>query len=208
MTALTALATFGGFAAALGGLLGGLASLRWAWANRARAHGGAVVLGWGLIGLSAAGFVLWRGGEIGLPLFFVTLSLLAYGTVIATLQRRGVKSRGTAAAARAAPDTATIDPLTIEPDVIDPAHRPKRLARGLLRAAAAFLLAGAAAIGIGVMVATSAPWSDVTRIAAGGLIVPVLWAAGMAWTLVDTRILRVSILLAGVAALSLGMAFF
>ncbi|RMB08177.1 hypothetical protein [Eilatimonas milleporae] len=200
MTALTALATFGGFAAALGGLLGGLVSLRWSWANRARPHGGAIVLGWGLIGLSAAGFVLWRGGEIGLPLFFITLSLLAYGTVLAALQRRGVKSRGTAAAA---PDTATIGP-----DAIDPAHRPKRLARGLLRTAAAFLLAGAAAIGIGVMVATSAPWSDVTRIAVGGLIVPILWAAGMAWTLVDTRILRASILLTGVAALSLGMAFF
>ena len=47
-----------------------------------------------------------------------------------------------------------------------------------------------------------------TRIAVGGLIVPILWAAGMAWTLVDTRILRASILLTGVAALSLGMAFF
>jgi hypothetical protein len=41
----------------------------------------------------------------------------------------------------------------------------------------------------------------------GGLIVPFLWAAGMAWTLSDDKILRAFAVLAGVATLTLGAAF-
>jgi hypothetical protein len=45
------------------------------------------------------------------------------------------------------------------------------------------------------------------RAVIGGLIVPILWGGGMAWTLCDPRLVRATIILLSVSALGYGIAF-
>jgi hypothetical protein len=45
------------------------------------------------------------------------------------------------------------------------------------------------------------------RIVIGGLLVPVLWGGGMAWTLSDARLLRATIVLIAAASLGYGVVF-
>lgn len=55
--------------------------------------------------------------------------------------------------------------------------------------------------------AICAPGAVQSRMVIGGLMVPFLWAGGMAWTLSDDRILRATAVLTGVSVLTLGAAF-
>ena len=41
----------------------------------------------------------------------------------------------------------------------------------------------------------------------GGILVPVLWGAGMAWTLSDAKLLRATIVLVSLSIVSYGIAF-
>ena len=45
------------------------------------------------------------------------------------------------------------------------------------------------------------------RIVVGGLLVPILWGAGMAWTLSDAKLLRATLVLGSVSAVGYGIAF-
>ncbi|MFT3727857.1 MAG: hypothetical protein QM759_08550 [Terricaulis sp.] len=85
---------------------------------------------------------------------------------------------------------------------LEPSDRASRAWRGWLRALLAGPLGGVAAMGIGLAWAVFAPGDAQTRIVTGGLLVPLLWAGGMAWTLSDDKILRATAVLAGVAIIT------
>src|SRR5690606_36056376 len=84
--------------------------------------------------------------------------------------------------ARAAGDRASI--------ALEPSDRPSRAWRGALRFLLAGPIGGVAAMGVGVAWTVYLPADPQTRIVSGGLVVPVVWGALMAWTLSDDRIIR------------------
>jgi hypothetical protein len=68
-------------------------------------------------------------------------------------------------------------------------------------------LAGIASIGVGIAFAIAMPMGTHDRIVIGGLLVPVLWGAGMAWTFADTKLVRATAVLTGISAIGYGIAF-
>jgi len=90
---------------------------------------------------------------------------------------------------------------------LEPSERRRVAWRGWLRGVLAGPLAGIAALGCGLAVAICAPGAVQSRMVIGGLMVPFLWAAGMAWTLSDDKILRATAVLTGVSVITLGAAF-
>ena len=91
--------------------------------------------------------------------------------------------------------------------MIDPSDRKSRVWRGVVRTLLAGPLSGLAAIGVGVALAVRLPLQEVDRVAIGGLAVPVIWAAGMAWTLADDKIIRAGLVLIVVSAICYAIAF-
>jgi hypothetical protein len=67
-------------------------------------------------------------------------------------------------------------------------------------------IGGIAAIGVAVAWTVWLPADPQTRIVTGGLLAPVLWGAGMAWTLSDDRILRATAVLVGVTIVTFSAA--
>jgi hypothetical protein len=45
------------------------------------------------------------------------------------------------------------------------------------------------------------------RMVVGGILVPLLWGGGMAWTLSDAKLLRATLLLLAISAVCYAMAF-
>lgn len=174
-----------------GGLLmaAGVAMLRKRWLARG-ASGTAFLLG-GWLAIVAAFYLFARafGAEMGTTYALGTLSVVAYALISATFERRESKRREPREAA------------------FDPEERPTNWKRGTGKALLAIVLAGIAAIGIGVAFAVQAPLPPQDRAVVGGLLVPILWGAGMAWTLCDPRLVRATIILIVVSALGYGIAF-
>lgn len=145
--------------------------------------------GWALLGLALAASVPLLGAARG-PFAMLALgSTLALGLVAAGVEHRNARKK---AARELAPE---------------PSDRRRVAWRGWLRGFLAGPLAGIAALGCGLAVAICAPGQIQTRMVVGGLMVPFLWAGGMAWTLSDDRILRAFAVLAGVSVATLGAAF-
>lgn len=73
-----------------------------------------------------------------------------------------------------------------------------------------WLLAGpiglVAAMAVGIAWSTWVPGAPQTRLAIGGLLVPVFWGGAMAWTLADDRILRATAVLVGTIVAGFGIA--
>ena len=90
---------------------------------------------------------------------------------------------------------------------LEPSDRKRVVWRGWLRGLLAGPMSGIAALGVGLMWAICTPGAPQTRMVIGGLLVPVLWAGGMAWTLSDDKIVRAFLVLSGVALVSFGAAF-
>jgi len=90
---------------------------------------------------------------------------------------------------------------------LEPSDRKRVAWRGWLRGFLAGPGSGIAAMGVGLMWAVCTPGAPQTRMVIGGLMVPVLWAGGMAWTLSDDKIIRAFLVLLGVSVVSLGAAF-
>lgn len=156
--------------------------LRAAWDARAGfARAGLILLGWAIL----AGSVWWAATPFGAvrgP--FIALTLLSLGPLLVAafnIEWREAKSKA---------------PREI---ALEPSDRPSRAWRGWLRALLAGPLGGIAAMGVGLAWATFVPGDPQTRIVLGGTLVPILWAAGMAWTLSDDKILRATAVLASVA---------
>ena len=174
--------------AGVGSLLGGLGSLRLAWSRPDGKRGLLILAGWALLVAAVIAFAAAIGGETGIPFALAVLPVAALGFVLANREVRPRKEGREREA------------------VIDPSDRRSRW-RGLLRVVLAGPLSGAVAILVGVALAKQLPLSDVDAIAIGGLTVPLLWAAGMAWTLSDDRILRALAALSIVSGLSFAAAF-
>jgi hypothetical protein len=117
------------------------------------------------------------------------ISLAAYALIATTHERRIDKRRE--------PREATLDPE----------ERPTNWRRGIGKALLAIVLAGIASIGVGVALAIYLPMPPADRAVIGGLLVPILWGGGMAWTLCDPRLVRATIILLAVSALGYGVAF-
>ncbi|PXA89861.1 hypothetical protein DMC18_15860, partial [Caulobacter sp. D5] len=90
---------------------------------------------------------------------------------------------------------------------LEPSDRRRVAWRGWLRGFLAGPLGGAAAMGVGLAVAVCFPAEVKTRLIIGGMLVPFLWAGGMAWTLSDDKILRALAVLVGVTVLGFGAVF-
>lgn len=167
----------------------GVVLLRKRWL--ARRAGGATYLiaGWALV---VAGFLTFAeawGAELGTTYALGIVSLIAYALIALTYERRQVKVR---------------EPREL---AYDPEERPTNWRRGTGKALLAIVLAGVASIGLGVAFAVHAPLPPADRAVLGGLLVPILWGGGMAWTLCDPRLLRATVILTVVSAVGYGIAF-
>lgn len=170
------------------GTSAGVWLLRRSWQSKAQTRG-LVLGGWLLIAAS----LVWPAWVLGAARgFFIALVLVS--TVALAMVGLGYSIRH--AKARAARES-------LAPE---PSDRATTKGRETLR----WLLAGPigmiAAMGVGIAWAALVPGEQQTRLVVGGLIVPVVWGACMAWTLADNRILRATAVLVSVAVVSFSAA--
>lgn len=157
------------------------AILKTAWRGASEAPRGRVVAAWALVAAALAGSQLALGPALG-P--FAVASFLSLGALVwiaAGVSVRRPRSR-------AGRDVA-----------LEPSERPSIVWRGWLRALLAGPVGGLAALGVGLAWAVWIPGAPQTRMVVGGILVALLWAGAMAWTLADDRILRAAGVLFGVA---------
>lgn len=173
-----------------GGLLlaAGIVMLRKRWLARRKDGIAYLIGGWLAIAASLYVFAEAWGAELGTTYTLGAVSLLAYAVVAATLERRTVRQR-------------------TREGTVDPEERQTNWRRGVGKALLAIVLAGIASIGIGVVAAIHLPLPPQDRAVVGGLLVPALWGAGMAWTLCDPRLVRATVILLSISALGYGVAF-
>ena len=169
--------------------LGGALLLKRAWATARPERPWLILAGWGLAGIAIVGSAPLMGPARGPAAVVAVASTIALAFVVAGVERRSAKR---ASGRELAPE---------------PSDRRRVVWRGWLRGVLAGPLAGIAALGCGLAVAICAPGPVQTRMVVGGLMVPFLWAGGMAWTLSDDKILRAFGVLAGVSVATLGAAF-
>lgn len=169
------------------GMLAGLALLRSAWAQRGKAPI-LVALGWllSIVGLLCASYAF---GEVGLVAALGAFSVLAYVVIAVGAEQRS-------------PRAASEREVAAEPE-----DRPTNWGRAIAKSLLAIVLAGVAAVGLGLAFAVIAPIAQADRIVIGGLLVPMLWGAGMAWTLCDAKLVRATVLLIVVSACAYAAAF-
>lgn len=169
--------------------LAGAVLLKRAWDRPSPERPWLIAGGWALLIVAIAASVPLMGAARG-PFAMVTLaSMVVLALVAAGVERRNAKKK---AARELAPE---------------PSDRKRVVWRGWLRGFLAGPLAGIAAMGCGLAVAICAPGQIQSRMVIGGLMVPFLWAGGMAWTLSDDKILRATAVLVGVSVVTLGAAF-
>lgn len=164
----------------------GIALLRLRWRGGGRY---ALFAGWLLV---VAGFVAlsqFLGAEIGVVAGFLIASAAAYLVITFGIELRAPKQRASRSLAE------------------EPEERPTNWSRAIAKSFLAIVLAGIAATGIGVAFAVAMPLAPPDRIVIGGLLVPLLWGAGMAWTLSDAKLVRATLLLALISLTAYGVAF-
>jgi hypothetical protein len=81
----------------------------------------------------------------------------------------------------------------------EPLERASVWWRTTLRWLLAGPIAMLAAMAVGICYSVWVPGEPQTRLIVAGLMVPVLWGGGMAWTLADNRVLRATAVLVGTA---------
>lgn len=163
--------------------------LRQAWRRNAPPRPWLIAGGWTLLAatLGASGILL--GGARGPAIVLALGSIAALALVASGVELRNAKRKVPRELA------------------LEPSERRRIAWRGWLRGFLAGPLAGIAALGCGLAVAICAPGAIQSRMVIGGLMVPFLWAGGMAWTLSDDKILRATAVLTGVSVVTLGAAF-
>ena len=170
-------------------ILAGLVVLRLRWLRWRNVGRIATLAGWLLITAGFTVFGLIWGAEVGIFFGLLGLSAAAYFVIALGVELRKPKAR----AARS---------LAEEPE-----ERPTNWTRAIAKSFLAVVLAGVAAIGIGVAFAVAMPIGVQDRIMIGGILVPVLWGAGMAWTLSDAKVLRATLLLSLISVVAYSIAF-
>jgi hypothetical protein len=163
--------------------------LRSAWAGRTARRAPAILAAWALVGVTLVASA-WLGGLRGL---FSALALLPLSGLVLVATGLRVRDARTGGADKSVP--------------LEPSDRVSRLWRGGVRALVAIIVAGAAAIACALMWRAFVPSDAQTQTAAIRIIVPIVWAAGMAWALSDNRILRPAVSLSALAIVSYAAAW-
>jgi hypothetical protein len=178
--------------AAIAGLLAGgtgagagVLALRRAWRGPARR--GWMLAGWGLLAGALFGWLATTGWDVALALTLLAPSLAAYAVLAAHAEIR--------------------PPRAPKPCKWAVVSRQGRGRRAIVRTLYAGPLSAAAALGLGAALALRAPLAEADRLVAGGLIVPLAWAAGMVWATTDARLARIGLGLGAVVAVSIGAAW-
>ncbi|MFN3228805.1 MAG: hypothetical protein ACK41P_03010 [Asticcacaulis sp.] len=194
-----------------GGLcLAGILTLRRSWKKAGPARPIRILVGWVLLTLSVLASVALSQMAPGRSPAWgsaVALSLaagLALCVILAGAEWRKPRADGHKRRPQSRSQSRAQDEVDL---ALEPSDRTRRAWRGWLRAALAGPFAGLAALGLGLFIVMWAPGAVQTRMVIGGMLVPFLWAGGMAWTLSDDRILRATAVLLGTAVLSLSAAF-
>jgi hypothetical protein len=169
--------------------LGAGLMLRAAWRGASPARPWLIAGAWAVLAASLVAGAVLLGGARGPAIVLALASVVALTLIAAGVELRDAK--------RKAPRELALEP----------SDRRRIAWRGWLRGVLAGPLAGIAALGCGLAVAICAPGAVQSRMVIGGLMVPFLWAAGMAWTLSDDKILRATGVLVGVSVVTLGAAF-
>lgn len=169
-------------------LLAAIAMLRRSWLMRGR-NAALRLSAWGIAASGITLFVYAFGGEVGSTYALIAVSLIAFAVIASGIERRAARNRPQRERA------------------LEPEDRPTNWTRAIAKSLLAIVLAGIAAIGLGVAFAVAMPLAPTDRIVIGGLLVPILWGGGMAWTLCDAKLVRATILLLLVSAIGYGIAF-
>jgi len=164
--------------------------LRRAWLDRAHTNRRLVSTGWALILLGLV-WPAWVLGSARGPFVALSLTSLAALAVVAAgvKIRRGRKHTGRESLAPEPSDRATT--------------RWRETLRWLLAGPIGMI----AAMAVGIAYAALSSGEPQTRIVLGGLLVPLVWGAAMAWTLADDRILRACAVLVGIALAGFSIAY-
>jgi hypothetical protein len=179
-----AAATAGGSGLLLIGAAGAAWMLRRSWGDRTITRPWWIAAGWiGVAALIVVAGVLLGPGR-GPFIAFMAVSTGALAIVAGGVQLREARARGDKSLAP------------------EPSERPSKAWRGWLRAILAGPLGMIAAMGVAICYAVWAPGAPQTRLLIGGLLVPLLWGAAMAWTLADDKILRATAVLTGVTVVT------
>lgn len=158
--------------------------LQRAWKERGPQRPWLIIAGWSLVAAAVFASVpllgALRGPFIAFALVsFAVLALIAFGVQIRDPKKRAPREIA-----------------------LEPSDRPSKAWRGWLRWALAGPIGGIAAMGVGLAWTVWMPGPPQTRMVIGGLLVPFLWAGGMAWTLADNKILRATAVLVGVTVVT------
>lgn len=163
--------------------------LRRAWNDRSASRAWLIVGAWLVLAITLVAGAPSLGTARGVFIASTMISVAALALVATGIQIRP---------ARAALDKASI--------ALEPSDRPSRAWRGVLRFALAGPIGGIAAMGVGMAWTVWLPTDPQTRIITGGLLIPLLWGALMAWTLADDKIIRATAVLVGVAIVTFAAA--
>ncbi|AYV48957.1 hypothetical protein CFHF_02005 [Caulobacter flavus] len=183
----------------LGGLalaplaLGGALLLRRAWTHADARRPWLIVGGWVLLAVAVAASVPLLGAARGPSIVLALASTVALAVVAAGVELREARRKAR--------------PQVLGELALEPSDRRRVAWRGWLRGFLAGPLGGAAAMAVGLAVAVCFPAEVKTRLIVGGMLVPFLWAGGMAWTLSDDKILRALAVLVGVTVAGFGAVF-
>lgn len=170
-------------------LLGGVLLLRRSWLGRRPRNLPYLLGGWVLIAGGIALFAAGSGAEVGTAYALLCLSLTAFAVLAFGMEDRSHR------------------PEKVREPALEPEQRVTNWRRASVKALLSIPLAGVAAIGVGVAFAVAMPIPVHDRIVIGGLLVPILWGGGMAWTLSDSKLLRAAIVLGAISALGYAIAF-
>lgn len=170
-------------------LVVGTLLLRRSWLGRRPRNIPYLIAGWLIIVAAFWAFFRAWDVEVGTAYALIALALIAYMIICIGMEVRTQKA-------------AKPRELALEPEE-RATYWPRAIAKALL----SIVMAGIAAIGVGVAFAVAMPLATHDRVIIGGLLVPILWGAGMAWTLSDAKLLRAALVLGSISALGYGIAF-
>ncbi len=139
--------------------------------------------GWALVAAALVAAAVAGGFDAGTMIGLSVVSTLAYILIGATAQRRRAKARKE----RAAP-------------ALDPLARPRRPLRAVARTVLTVVLPATASFAMAAAYAAHGPGLLIDRAALMSWILPLVWGAGLAWTLAEERLLRATIPLAALTA--------
>jgi hypothetical protein len=179
-----AVVTAGWTALLFAGAVGGAWLLRRAWSDRTVSRPWWLVAGWGAVVVLVVIAGLTLGSGRGPFIAFTIVSVAALAVVATNVQLREAKVR---------------NDRSLAPE---PSDRISKAWRGWLRVLLAGPLGMIAAMGVAIAFVAFCPGAAQTRLAIGGLTVPVLWGGAMAWTLADDKIVRATAVLVGVSVVT------